>query len=105
MLQSLDIKKLKQFKMRSSTVLRDLVTIGNQTKNVLLYKIRKSSIFGLLIDEVTDISNIQNLLTFIRKRGEPHSAFINSTDFLGFSDTNLADSQTIHNCLINLVSN
>lgn len=91
--------------MRSSTVLRDLVTRENQVKNVLLNKIRRLSFFGVLTDEGTVIWNIQNFLTFIRQRGEPHNAFVDSTDFLGFSETNLADAQTIYNCMINLVIN
>ena len=41
--------------MRSSTVLRDLVTRENQVKNVLLNKIRRLSFFGVLTDEGTVI--------------------------------------------------
>ena len=41
--------------MRSSTVLRDLVTRKNQVKNVLLNKIQRLSFFGVLADEGTII--------------------------------------------------
>ena len=34
-----------------------------------------------------------------------HTAFIDSSDLLSFSETNSADSQTINVCLINLISN
>ena len=72
-------------------------------------EVRKSPFFGILADEVTDISNVQNLVIFIKyydhEKGEAQTAYIDSTDLLSFSETNLADSQTIHDCLINLISN
>ena len=107
MLESLGVKEVKQFRKRSSTVRRDsLVTTGNQMKIVLLDKIRKSAFFGILTDEVTEILNIQNLVTFINdhEKGEVHIAFIDSTNFLNFLKTNSTDSQTIHGCLLNLIS-
>ena len=67
MLESLGEEEVKQIRERSSTVLRDLLlTIVNQIKIGLLDKIRKSSFFGILTEEVTDISNVQNLVTFIK---------------------------------------
>ena len=67
------------------------------------------SLVYLLTDKVTDISNFQNLVTFIKysddEKGEAHSSFIDSADLLSFSQTNSADSQTIHDCFINLISN
>ena len=109
-LESLGVKEVKQFKKRSSTVLRDLLlTNGNQIKKVLLDKIRKVPFFRLLTDEVTYISNIQIHETFIKyydhERGEAHIAFIDSNDFFNFSDINSADPQTIHFCLISMISN
>ena len=64
MLESLGVEEVKQFRKRWSTVLRYLLlTIGNQIKIVLLDETRKLPFFGT--DEVTDVSNIQNLVTFI----------------------------------------
>ena len=72
----------------------------------MLNKIRKSPFFGILTDEVTDISNVQNLATFIKyndhEKGEAHTALIDSTDVLNFSETYSAGSQPIHDCLIEL---
>ena len=109
MLESLGVEEVKIFRERSSTVLTDLLlTIGNQIKIGLLDKIRKSEFFGILTDEVTDISNVQNLVIFIKyydhEKREALTAFIDFTDLLNFSETNSADSQTIHDCLINLIS-
>ena len=67
MLESLGEEEVKQIRERSSTVLRDLLlTIVNQIKIGQLDKIRKSPFFGILTEEVTDISNVQNLVTFIK---------------------------------------
>ena len=86
-----------------------LLTIGNQIKIGLFDKIRKFTFFSIPTDEVTDILNVQNLVTFIKyydhEKGEAHTAFIDSTDLLNFSETNSAVSQTIHDRLINLISN
>ena len=67
MVEYLGEDEVKKFRRCSSTVLRDfLLTIGNQIKIGLLDKIRKSEFFGILTDEVTDISNVQNLVKFIK---------------------------------------
>ena len=64
-LESLGAEEVKQFRKRSST--RDLLlTIRNQIKIGLMDRIRKSHFFGLLSDEVTVISSVQNLAIFIR---------------------------------------
>ena len=110
MLKSLVVEEVKQFRKCSRTVLKDLLlTFGNQIKIGLLDKIWKSPFFGILTDEVTDISNAQNLVTFIKyydhEKAQARTAFIDSTDLLNFLETNSSDSQTSHNCLINLISN
>ena len=110
MLESLGVEEVKIFRERSSTVLTDLLlTIGNQIRIGLLDKIRKSPLLGILTDEVTDISNVQNLVIFIKyydhEKREALTAFLDFTDLFNFSETNSDDSQTIHDCLINLISN
>ena len=111
MLESLGVEEVKQLRKHSNTVLlKDLIlAIGNQIEISFLNKIRKSPFFGILTDEVTDISNVQNLATFIKyydhEKGEAHTALIDSTDLLNFSETYSAGSQAIQDCLINLISN
>ena len=74
----------------------------------LLKRIKKSPFFGIVTDEVTDIANIQNLVTFVKlydeEKGKAETVFIDSTDLLQFSETNAANSKTIYNCLNNLIS-
>ena len=76
-------------------------------KEDLTKKIRESPFIGIPADKVTDISNIQNLVTFIKyfdnEKGEAQTAFIDSTDLLVFSETYSADSETIHDCLVDLI--
>ena len=62
-----------------------------------------------MTDEVTDISNAQNLLTFIRfydmEKGITVSRFVNTCDILGESETMSADSLFIFSCLENVLEN
>ena len=109
LLESLGVEEVSQFRKRSSRVLRELLlSIANQIKEDLLTKIKASPFFGILTDEVTDITNIQNLVTFIKyidnETGEARTPFIDSSDILHFSKTNSADSETIHDCLVDLIS-
>ena len=58
---------MAHFKKRSSRVLRELLLIlGIQVIENLLKYIERSPCFGILTDKVTDIANIQNLVTFIK---------------------------------------
>ena len=107
--ESLGVEEVSQFRKRSSRVLRELLlSIANQIKEDLLTKIKAFPFFGILTDEVTDITNIQNLVTFIKyfdnETGEARTSFIDSSDILQFSKTNSADSETIHDCLVDLIS-
>ena len=109
LLESLGVEEASQFRKRSSRVLRELLlSIANQIKEDLLTKIKASPFFGILTDEVTDITNIQYLVTFIKyfdnQTGEARTSFIDSSDILQFSKTNSADSETIHDCLVDLIS-
>ena len=65
LVESLGVEEVVHFSKRSSTVRKLLILIDDQVKEDLLGKIKKSPFFGLLTDEVTDITNIQNLVTFI----------------------------------------
>ena len=109
LLESLEIEEVAHFKKRSSKVSRkSSLVLGSQEKKNLLKRIKKPPYFGIFTDEVTDIANIQNLVTFIKFYGEEkektETTFTNSTDLLHFSETNAADTKTLFDCLINLIS-
>ena len=81
---------MAHFKERSSRVLRELsLILGSQVKENLLKRIKNFYFFGILTVEVTDIANIQNLVTFIKfydeEKVKAETAFIDSTDLLHFS--------------------
>ena len=62
-----------------------------------------------MIDKVTDISNVQNLLTFIRfydmEKGMTGSKFVNTYDILGEFVTTSADALSSFLCLKNVLEN
>ena len=67
LLETLWVEKVATFKKRLSRVLRELLSIlGSQVNENLIKRIKKSPLFGILADEVTDIKNIQNLVAFIQ---------------------------------------
>ena len=81
LLESLGVEEVSQCRKRSSRALRELLlSIANQIKEDLLTKIKASPFFGILTDEVTDITNIQNLVTFIKYlEKHVHHSFIRVT--------------------------
>ena len=62
-----------------------------------------------MVDEVTDISNVQNLLTFIRfyhmEKRMTVSEFANTCDISGESEITSADALSIFLCLKNVLGN
>ena len=63
--------------------------------------------YALLTDEVTDISNIQQLLTFIkyynRDKCETETKFVHTADLLAESENTAADSESIFKSLKELI--
>lgn len=93
----------KGFITRSNTVLKELVLlIGNQLSMDVAADIRNSPLFGILTDEVTDISNMSQLVTFVKyfdaRSGEASTKFVGITDIL--ADSSAPDAATIHDCLV-----
>ena len=92
LLESIWVEKVTIFKKLSSRGLRELISIlGSQVKQNLIKRIKKSALFGVLTDKVTDIANTQNLLTLIKfydeEKWKAKAAFIDSIDLLHFSET------------------
>ena len=60
LLEELGVKEIESFSTRSEKILRGLiVSIGDTFKKKIVESIKQSKDFAILIDEVTDISNIQ----------------------------------------------
>ena len=83
-----------------------IIALSDIIKEELVKKIKESKGYACLIDEVTDISNVQNILTFIRfyyiEKGMTVSKFVNTCDILEESETMSADALSTFLCLKNV---
>ena len=109
LLEIIGLANTKDFIKRSNSVLKELVlTLGDQLTEDIIQEIRKSNVHGLLTDEVTDLSNNLQLVTFIKyydqNSGEAQTHFIDVSDVLEGSVDTAATAETIHDCLINLLN-
>jgi hypothetical protein len=97
-LEQLGLTDMKYFQHRSAGSFREMfLALGYQIKSQVAEKCRKANWFGLLCDEVCDISNQEQLLTFI-KYVDPQTNKA-TTDFLSandlFQNSQSADANTI----------
>ena len=109
LLEIIGLADIKDFTKRSNTVLKKLVlTLGDQLKENIIQEIKKTNVYGLLTDEVTDLSNTLQLVTFIKyydqNLGDARTCFVNVNDVLEGSVDTTATAETIHDCLINLLN-
>ena len=107
MIEKLGVTELKDFEIRSpGTILKMILVSANVVREKLVDKIKQSDGYACLTDELTDISNICNLLTFICffdisniSIGKKITSFANTTDILEHSESISADSESIFWCL------
>ena len=102
------VGEIKQFRTRYKLVLRwMLLLIGEIIREEVVEKINKSEAFGLLTDEVTDITNTAQLVTFAKyydvEKGDAETGFIGLSDLLVDSEDTSANSKSIFNSLVGLV--
>lgn len=85
----------------TGTILKMILVLVNVVREIIVDKIKQSDGYTCLKDEVTDISNICNLLTFIRffETGETMISFVNATDILEHFENISAGSEFIFQCL------
>ena len=58
LLEIIGLADLKDFTKRSNTVLKELdLTLGDQITEDIIQEIKKSDVYGLLMDEVMELSN------------------------------------------------
>ena len=108
LLESLGLDDIKDFTTRSPFVVRNIaMELADVVKTNLVEKIKKSGAFAILTDEATDISNIQQLLTFLRyydcEKKATDTSFVNASDLLSESETTSADAQSIYLSLKKLI--
>ena len=108
LLEIIGLADNKDFRKRSNTVLKELaLTLGDQLTEDIK-EIKKSNVYGLLTDEVMDLSNTLQLVTFTKyydqNLGDARPCFVNVSDVLEGLVGTIATAETIHNCLTNLLN-
>lgn len=105
--EEMGLTNLKYFQHRSERSLQELVlTIGNTVKGQIISKVKKSQSFGILLDEVTDVSVKNQMVLFIQyvdivtKRAEV--SFFAVADVL--EDSISANSETLHKVVLRELS-
>ena len=99
----------KDFTKRSNTVLMELVlTLGDQLTEDIIQAIKKSSVYGLFTDKVTNLSNNFQLVTFIKYYDQnfrdARTCFVDVSDVLEGPVDTTATAETTRDCLINLLN-
>ena len=103
MTELLGLSDMKFFNHRSAGATREMLLIlGQVIKNVTLEKVKRASCFALLCDEVFDIANNEQLVTFI-KYIDPDSSkattqFLSNKNLLTTSES--ANAETIKSTVL-----
>ena len=108
LLEKAGVSEIKYFQTRSEPVLREmLINLSSTIVEGLTKRIKNSKCFGLLTDEVTDISNVQQLVTFIKffdmEKGDTSTVFVDSSDLLEQSEEGFPNANAILNCLVKML--
>ena len=104
LIERFGINDIRYFETRSEPVLRKMLLLISQTiLKDIVEKIKQSSEFGFLTDEVTDIANMCQLVSFIKyfdyEKGQADTVFINCSDLLSYSETSSPDADAIVSCI------
>ena len=101
--QMLGLENMKHFRHRSAgSTIEIFLTLGRVLKQRVVEALRKSKAFGLLVDEVTDISVMEQLIGFaqyVSDDGEAMVKFLFVDNILEGSSS--ANAETITNCISN----
>ena len=103
LLQQLGLEDIKYFKHRSAGSTREMfLLIGGVLKTQLVDDISKAKCFGLLTDEVCDVSNKEQLVTFVKfvhpETGKAKTAFLAASNLLENSSS--ANAKTITDAIV-----
>ena len=104
LLEQMGIKEIKYFETWLETVLRKtLLLIAKVIIEDLVSKIKKSNVYSLLIDEVTDISNVCQLVSFVKlydvDKEKADTVFLDCSDLLEHSPDASPDADAIVTCI------
>lgn len=102
-LEDLGMTEMKHFQHRSQGALREMfLTLGGAVEDDLLSSLKKADHYGLMVDEVTDISVYEQMVTFVqffdKFAGETKTAFLSVDNLL--EEASSANSETITNTIL-----
>ena len=109
LLEKMGVDEVKCFQTRSEPVLREmLMCLSSIIVEDVVLKIKNSKCYGLLTDEVTDISNMCQLVTFIKyfdyEIGNTSTKFVDSSDLLEKSEEASPNADAVVNCLVAMLN-
>lgn len=104
LLERLGLKEMRHFQHRSQTALSEIIDLlGKTVQGTYLREVRQGSCYGLMVDEVTDISVAEQMVTFIqyysKADGKVKTQFLSVNDLL--EDSESADAKTITKTIFN----
>lgn len=104
LMQLLGLEELKYFAHRSRGSLREIfLTIGNTVRDHICGKLQEHSFYGLLVDDMADISNEEQMLAFVQyfdvDLGRLECKFLFTANVLEESAS--ADATTLHGVITN----
>ena len=84
-----------------------VILLSDLLKEKLISNIKNAGMYALLTDEVTDISNMQQLLTFVKYHdidtGERETKFLHTAYLLSESKETSANAKSIFESFKNLI--
>lgn len=104
LVEKLGINELKHFETRSEPVLRKMLLMIAQTIiESVVSRIKESDVYGFLTDEVTDISNICQLVSFVKifdkELGQADTIFLDCSNLLSYSPDSSPNAEAIVECM------
>ena len=104
LIEKMDVDDLKYFQTRPEPVLRKmLLLIAKAIIQDIVLKIKTSNVYRLLTDEVTDISNICQLVSFVKyydfNKERAETVFIDCSNLLEFSESSSPNADAIVSCI------
>ena len=104
LIERMGVKELKYFQTRSESVLRKMLLLISKTiVQDLVAQIKASQYYALLTDEVTDISNLCQLVSFVKifdeEEGKADTRYLDCSDLLEHSPEASPDADAIVTCI------
>ena len=104
LIEKMGVKELRYFETRSEVVLRKMLLLISKTiVQDLVAKIKASQYYALLTDEVTDISNLCQLVSFVKifdeEGGKADTRYLDCSDLLEHSPEASPDADAIVACI------